>query len=157
VEGCPVSAQGCEMVQVRELGMDDYARWMHVWRASGLHSVRARGRDARQAFERQFRLGTHTMLGAQMGDDLVGVVLATHDGRKAWINRLAVLPAFRRKGVGRLLISETERVLRSDGISVIAVLVEPGNEPSLQLFRELGYAEAPQGMHYLTKRTSGDD
>jgi ribosomal protein S18 acetylase RimI-like enzyme len=151
------SSHNSDRMRVLELGLDDYARWMHVWRASGLHSVRARGRDSRRAFERQLQHGTHTMLGVLIGDELVGVVLATHDGRKGWINRLAVLPAFRRKGVARLLISEAERVLSSQGISVIAALIEPDNDSSLHLFHELGYVEPPEGMHYLTKRSSEDD
>ena len=35
---------------------------------------------------------------AEAGGELVGVVLGTHDGRKGWINRLAVAPAYQRRG-----------------------------------------------------------
>jgi N-acetylglutamate synthase len=140
-------------VRVRVLGLVDYERWMAVWQCAGLTSMRPLGRDSRAAFERQFVAGRQTILGAEADGELIGVVLATHDGRKGWVNRLAVVPGQRRRGVAAILVSEAEKVLRSQGMTVIAALVEPGNEASLRLFRKLGYVEPPHGMHYVSKRT----
>ncbi len=53
-----------------------------------------------------------------------------------------------------LLVAEAERVLREQGMHVIAALVESGNVPSLSLFHKLGYVEIDSGIHYLTKRDS---
>jgi ribosomal protein S18 acetylase RimI-like enzyme len=141
---------------LRMLTVDDYDRWMSVWRRAGLHSMRPRGRDSCEAFARQLASGTHTMIGLERGGELIGVVLATHDGRKGWINRLAVVPEYRRRGYAARLVAEAERVLREQGMTVIAALIEPGNDVSLALFRELGYTELPDGMHYLSKRDSSD-
>jgi len=143
-----------EEVTIRVLTLDDYDRWMSVWQRAGLHSVRASGRDSREAFARQFASGTHTMLGLELAEELVGVVLVTHDGRKGWINRLAILPEHRRRGYAARLVTEAERVLHALGITVFAALIEPGNDASLALFQELGYTEFPDGMHYVTKRDS---
>ena len=140
-------------VKLGTLTLDDYDGWMLVWRQAGLDSVRPRGRDSRDAFARQLASGTHVMIGLEEGGKLVGVVLVTHDGRKGWINRLAVLPAHQHRGYASLLVQEAEKVLRARGITVIAALIEAGNEPSLALFRELGYVET-EGMHYLSKRDS---
>jgi len=140
---------------VRALSLDDYERWISVWRRAGLHSVRLQGRDSRAAFERQLATGTHTMIGLELNGDLAGVVLVTHDGRKGWINRLAVVPEYRGQGYGKRLVSEAERALQAQGMTVIAVLIEPENEASLRLFRALGYVEA-EGMHYLSRRDSPD-
>jgi ribosomal protein S18 acetylase RimI-like enzyme len=129
---------------------------MSVWQRAGLHSIRAKGRDSRDAFARQFARGTHTIIGLELSGELIGVVLATHDGRKGWINRLAVLPEYRRQGYASRLVAEAERLLRAQGMTVIAVLIEPGNDVSLVLFTELGYVEPPDGMYYLTKRDSED-
>lgn len=140
-------------ITVRELTLEDYDRWMSVWQRAGLHSVRPYGRDSRQAFARQFASGTHTMIGLELNGELIAVVLATHDGRKGWINRLAVLPEHRHRGYATRLIAEAERVLQAQGITVIAALIEPGNTASFALFRKLGYVELP-GMHYVSKRDS---
>jgi ribosomal protein S18 acetylase RimI-like enzyme len=127
-----------EEVTVRVLSLDDYDRWMEVWRRAGLHSVRPQGRDGRGAFSRQLASGTHTMIGLEVGTRLVGVVLATQDGRKGWINRLAVLPAHRHRGYAARLVAEAERVLKEQGMTVIGALIEPQNDASLALFRSWG-------------------
>jgi ribosomal protein S18 acetylase RimI-like enzyme len=143
-------------ITVRTLTLEDYDRWMSVWQRAGLHSIRPKGRDSREAFARQFASGTHTMIGLELSGELIGVVLATHDGRKGWINRLSVLPEYRRQGYASRLVAEAERVLRAQRMTVIAALIEPGNDVSLVLFTKLGYVEPPDGMHYLTKRDSQD-
>ena len=143
-------------ITVRTLTLEDYDRWMSVWQRAGLHSIRPKGRDSRDAFARQLAGGTHTMIGLELSGELIGVVLATHDGRKGWINRLAVLPEYRLQGYAARLVAEAERVLRAQGMTVIAALIEPGNDVSLVLFTKLGYVEPPDGMHYLTKRDSED-
>lgn len=140
-------------VVVRLLDLDDYDRVMAVWRSAGLHSLRPNGRDSRAAVARQLATGTHTLLGLEFEGDLVAVVLATHDGRKGWVNRLCVRPAYRRRGYGALLVAEAERVLRDQGMTVIAALIEPGNDVSVALFSKLGYVESP-GLHYVSKRDS---
>jgi ribosomal protein S18 acetylase RimI-like enzyme len=144
-----------EEITVRALGLDDYHRWMEVWERAGLHSVRPRGRDSREAFALQLASRTHTVIGLEVGAKLAGVVLATQDGRKGWINRLAVLPEHRHRGYAARLVAEAERALKEQRITVIAALIEPGNDASLALFRKLGYTEAT-GMHYVSKRESTD-
>ncbi len=146
-------------MQVREyelvtLTADDYDGVRALWEAAGL-SIRPAGRDSAEAFARQFAGGTQTVIGARAGDRLVGVVLATHDGRKGWINRLAVHPDFRRRGIGQALVAEAERVLRAQGMHIIGVLIEDWNTASLALFERAGYARHPD-IVYLTKRDSPD-
>ena len=145
-----------DQVGIRILRLEDYDRWMSVWQRSGLHSIRPHGRDTREAFARQLATGTHIMIGLDVSDELVGVALATHDGRKGWINRVAVLPEYRRRGYASRLVTEAERVLREQGMTVIAALIEGGNEASLRLFDTLGYVELQGGTHYVSKRDRED-
>ena len=136
------------------LRADDYDAVCDLWQHAGL-SIRPAGRDSRQQFVAQLAGGTQTVLGARVGDHLVGVVVATHDGRKGWINRLAVHPDYRHQGLGLRLISEAEQVLQVQGMQIIAALIEDGNKPSLALFERAGYVDYPD-VHYVTKRTSHD-
>lgn len=137
---------------VRLLSVDDYDAVIDLWRRADLHSLRPHGRDSREAIARQLASGVAALLGLEIDGRLVGVVLATHDSRKGWINRLAVDPSARRRGYGLRLVAAAEQWLREQGIEVIAALVEGGNEASLALFRRAGYVEIDRGMHYLTKR-----
>ena len=73
----------------------------------------------------------------------MGTVLGTNDTRKAWINRLAVHPEYRRRAIGARLVRECERVLRKRGLEMFAALIEPDNVGSAAFFRSLGYDILP--------------
>ncbi len=141
---------------IRTLGIEEYDAIMALWREAGLTSLRPRGRDSRDAMAAQLATGVQTVLGLKVAGHLIGVVVASHDGRKGWINRLAVDAVHRRHGHGRALIAAAEERLRSDGIRVIAALIEEENEASIALFRETGY-EPGRDILYLSKRGSRDD
>ena len=143
-----------EGVRIRRLGMDDYDALLALWQRSGLHSLRPQGRDSRAAVARQLATGVQTILGLEVDGQLVGAVVATHDSRKGWINRLVVDPDHRQRGYGARLIAAAEEALREQGMRVIAALVESDNAASLALFQKVGYVEIDSGIHYLTKRDS---
>lgn len=144
--------EGC----IRVLSLDDYNRLLALWQRSGLHSLRLQGRDSREAVAAQLATGLQTILGLEVDGRLVGSVITTHDGRKGWINRLVVDPDFRRRGYGARLVQAAEETLRAQGMSVIAALVEADNPASFALFQKAGYVEIDPGIHYLSKRDSGE-
>ena len=137
------------MIQIRPLRVRDYDAIVEVWRSAGL-LYRPRGRDSRKSIAVQLRTNRGLYLGAWEGGHLVGVVLATHDTRKGWINRLAVRPTDQRRGVAGRLVRAAERALTARGIRLIAALVERENLPSLRFFERLGYEVRPD--HYVRKR-----
>jgi len=141
-----------QALTVVHLTADDYEAVRAIWEAAGL-PVKPGGRDSREQFVRQMAGDLQAVIGVKQGGELVGVVLTTHDGRKGWINRLAVRPEHRRKGIARQLIDEAERTLRAQGMQIIAALIEDGNAASLELFEQAGYSDF-RGIHYLTKRDS---
>jgi ribosomal protein S18 acetylase RimI-like enzyme len=145
-----------EDVHIRRLELEDYDELMALWQQSGLHSLRPKGRDSRAALAEQLASGVQTMLGLEIDGQLVAAVVATHDSRKGWINRLVVKPEHRRRGYAQRLIEEAERVLREQGMRVIAALIESDSTASLALFQQAGYVEIDKKIHYLTKR-DGDD
>ncbi len=131
---------------VEQLSAADYDQVIGLWQRAGLR-FRPRGRDSRESFGRQLESG------AQEGDQLVGVVTVTHDSRKGWINRLAVEPGYRHRGIGTRLIAAAEGYLRCLGIDVIAALVLEENTASQTLFARAGYQYEPR-VRYLSKRSS---
>ena len=82
---------------------------------------------------------------------MVGAVLGTHDGRKGWVNRLAVLPGYRRRGIGGALVRALEERFREMGLKITCALVEDWNTVSLRAFRAMGY-ELHRDIFYLSKR-----
>lgn len=141
-------------VELRSLTVDDYDRLLALWQRAGLHSLKPAGRDSRAEIAQQLASGVQTIVGLEVDGQLVGTVVATHDSRKGWINRLVVDPAFRRRGYGMRLIEAAEETLRAQGMKVIAALVESDNPSSLAMFQKAGYVEIDLQIHYLTKRES---
>ena len=139
---------------IRPVNPDDYQQIVQVWLQSGLE-VKSHGRESKEAFERQLAAFPDLYLAATDAGRIVGVVFGTHDERKGWINRLAVLPAYRGRGVAKALVSACERAIRGHDIESLAALVEPDNAASLGLFRALGYrTDVP--VVYFRKPNSPD-
>ncbi len=137
-------------MEITPLTIDHYEEMIRVWKESGL-SHRPKGRDSRKEIERQISEFGDLFIGAFQDDELIGVIMGTDDGRKGWINRLAVLPEHRGMGVGLELIRAVELALRKRNRKIISVLIEMPNDPSISLFRRAGYEEW-KGMAYLSKR-----
>jgi len=142
------------LMNIRELTISDYDPMVEIWRQAGL-PYRPLGRDACERFCLEIQEDTAVFLGAEVDGELVGVVLGTHDGRKGWINRLAVLPAFRGRGFARALVLEVERRLNDRGILIVTCLIEADNGPSETLFQSLGYL-GHGDITYYSKRQSQD-
>jgi GNAT superfamily N-acetyltransferase len=143
--------QGDAEPSLCDLGVADYDEMLALWRRAGL-PVRPEGRDSAAAFAGQAERGLQRVIGLRSDAGLVAVAVLTHDGRKGWINRLAVDPDYRRRGLARRLIAEAERWFRDDlGIEVWAALIEGDNSPSLALFCDAGYGSGD--IVYVSKRT----
>lgn len=142
------------MSTLRRLTIDDHAAILALWQRAGLHSIWPEGRDSRSEFEKQLAQG-QIIIGLEEDGRLIGVVVATNDPRKGWINRLAIDPDYRRKGYGEQLVHAAEEALREAGLKVIAALIEDDNEASLALFEKEGYA-VHRSLYYVSKRDSAE-
>ena len=99
--------------------------------------------------------GVQTPIGLRNDEQLVAVVIATHDSRKGWINRLAVDPGYRRQGLAVHLIRLCETHFQHLGIDVWAALIEDWNEASMALFRKAGYL-IHDDVIYASRRARAD-
>lgn len=141
-------------ITIRDFTIADYPAVQRLWEEAGL-SHRPRGRDSPERVAKEITRDSSVFLVADAGDRLAGVVFGTHDGRKGWVNRLAVAPAYQRKGVARRLVREVEKRLGSQGIEITAALIETENEDSAAFFAAIGYDHGAD-IEYFSKRRSAD-
>ncbi len=134
---------------LRRLGKDDIPDLLNLWAVSGLPHEPWR-RDSPESLSKEIELNPDGFIGAFDGDLLIGALIASYDGRRGWINRLAVRPDYRRKGVAKALIREAESHLKGRGAVVVAALVHEDNTPSLSLFSSMGY-EIRRDIIYVRK------
>lgn len=134
-----------------DLTQEHYAEILNLWRYAGL-AVRPEGRDSPDTFSRQLSGGQQRIIGLRDESRLVALAVLTHDGRKGWINRLAVDPACRRRGLAGRLVAEAERWFARDlGLEIWAALIEGDNLESLAFFKAAGYQR--HDVVYVSKRT----
>jgi ribosomal protein S18 acetylase RimI-like enzyme len=138
-------------ITIRELRPEDYDALVALWEAAGL-PYKPKGRDSREAITHQLKLPTAIYLVAELDGTMVGSVLGTHDGRKGFINRLAVDPAYRGRGIARRLVAEVERRLENLGIEIVEALIEDWNEVSMKVFERLGYVKHPDILYYSKRK-----
>ena len=143
-----------EVVTIRDFRLDDYDGVLELWGEAGL-PFRPAGRDARAKVAAELVKDTAVFIVAEEQGRLVGVVFGTHDGRKGWINRLAVAPSSQHRGVASRLVAEVEARLEARGLEVVATLIEEGNDGSMQFFERLGYV-FHHDIHYFSKMRTPD-
>jgi ribosomal protein S18 acetylase RimI-like enzyme len=61
------------------------------------------------------------------------------DGRRGWINHLAVRSSHQRRGVGTALVAELEKRLIEKGAKKVNAQVYQWNTKSLEFFEAAGY------------------
>ena len=143
-------------VGIRPFLMGDYERVMELW-VQGSLPLKPQGRDSRENIARQIGLVNVRFLVAEDGEGgpVVGTVFATHDGRKGWINRLAVDASLRRYGIGARLVREAERWLEAQGMDILACLIEADNPVSVAVFEKLGYKKHPEIIYFAKRKFPG--
>ena len=135
---------------IRDILEDELVSMVSLWVSAGLET-KPNGRDAIGELKRQMGLSNTRFLGGFKGSELQGVVIVSHDGRKGWINRLAVHPMSQRQGIAKKLIASSEEWLIAEGIGVFASLIYDGNLSSRDLFANLDYKHMPEITYYVKK------
>jgi GNAT superfamily N-acetyltransferase len=145
-----------EALRIEAFRIEDYDRVMDLW-AAGALPLKPLGRDSRENIAKQIGLPNVRFLVARVepGGRLIGTVLATHDGRKGWINRLAVDASMRRRGIGARLVQSAEDWLEAEGMEILACLIESDNPVSMQVFETLGYTKHEDIIYFAKRKYPG--
>jgi ribosomal protein S18 acetylase RimI-like enzyme len=137
--------------EIRDMRPDDYRDLVILWKEAGL-TYHPRGRDSKKRIVKELSTPMAMFLVAHADGRIVGSLLGTTDGRKGWINRLAVAPGWQRKGVALALLREIEERFDERGILVYCGLIQGDNDPSIAFFRKAGYEEDPSVIYYSKRK-----
>ena len=140
--------------QIKILTIEDYDEIINLWLSAGL-PFKPKGRDSKELMSREMENENCLFYGMYDDDKLIGMCIANFDGRRGWINRLAIDPDYRGKRLGEELIEKCEEFLYSVGGNVICALIEDINYPSISCFQKAGY-KCEKEIKYFAKRPSKD-
>lgn len=141
-------------ITYRALEPADWAEITAVWKSTDI-GHKPKGRDSEERIIREMSMSQNRFLGAFEGPRMVGVVIANYDGRRGWINRLAVHPEFRGRGIAGALLERAESFLTDRGALVISALIESNNAASIRAFSKGGYS-CLDTIKYFSKRPNWD-
>ncbi len=127
------------MIHIREFTMQDYPVAIELWRAAEGVSVGAS--DTPERIERYLRRNPGLSFVAYDGNRLVGAVLCGHDGRRGFLNHLAVSSDYRRTGIGSRLASLCLERLRACDITRCHLFVQKENTAAVAFWSRIGWRE----------------
>jgi ribosomal protein S18 acetylase RimI-like enzyme len=108
-----------------------------LWHECGL--VRA-WNDPSKDIARKVAVADDLFLVGVVDAEVVGTVMAGYEGHRGWINYLAVDSRFRRSGLGRMLMEESERRLQTRGCPKINLQIRTSNLDAVAFYERVGYA-----------------
>ncbi len=117
----------------------DYDEVLALWRAT--EGLTLRDADSREAISRYLDRNPGLSFLARDEGRLVGAVLAGTDGRRGYLQHLAVTPSHRGMGLGRKLARQVVAAFRSLGIAKCHVMVREENEGAKLFWAHLGWTE----------------
>jgi ribosomal protein S18 acetylase RimI-like enzyme len=121
---------------IREFRITDYEEVMHLWKDSGLV---IRPGDEIDGIKVKLERDPDIFLVAEEKREIVGVVMGAWDGRRGWINHLAVRSSRQRSGIGTALLRELERRLAAKGAEKVNAQIYRWNQQSIDFFKASGY------------------
>jgi N-acetylglutamate synthase len=127
------------MIEIVPFLATDYDEVMALW--SNTEGLTLRDADSRAAICRYLARNTGLSFVARHEGQLVGAVLAGTDGRRGYLQHLAVEPSHRGQGVGRALAERVVEALSALGIAKCHLMVRQENAQARAFWDHLGWTE----------------
>lgn len=123
-------------MKIRSFRLGDYAAITLIWRETGLES---RERESLDDLAKQLAWDSELVLVAEVDGKVVGVIVGTLDGTRAYFYRLAVDPNYQGHGVGKELVQALEKRFRQRGATQVIIMVNQDNKKVIPFYHNLGY------------------
>ncbi|MDQ6613971.1 MAG: GNAT family N-acetyltransferase [Actinomycetota bacterium] len=81
--------------------------------------------------------------------DLIGYAIHGRSGTRGFVQRLAVVPEARRRGIGRGLLLDGLHWMRRRGVRRAVVNTQVGNDVALALYCDAGFRREPSGLSVM--------
>ena len=120
--------------KIRPATVHDIDDVLALWSAAGTHPTIT---DTPGDLVRLLDDQPGALLVAEVDGRLAGSLIATWDGWRANLYRLAVASEHRRRGLGRALVLEAARRLRERGVRRVSLYVVAADQPALAFWDSL--------------------
>jgi ribosomal protein S18 acetylase RimI-like enzyme len=123
---------------IRAAQPDDLPAVLTLWQEARAESSHT---DNIQSLRQLIAHDCGALLIAEAGEHIAGSVIAAWDGWRGSIYRLAVLPAYRRHGLGQRLVNEAEKRLSALGAVRLQAVVRQADPRAAGFWRASSWQE----------------
>lgn len=139
-------------MQTSPMRIEDYDEVVALWQATA--GVQLNESDTREKIANYLERNRGLSRVVREQGRLVAAVLCGHEGRRGYLNHLAVSADYRRRGLGRLLVEECLAELAAQGIAKCSIFVFRDNDDGTQFWEQLGWRERAE-LKILQCATNG--
>jgi len=125
-------------MQFRKMLLCDYHSVCKLWLNTPGIGLNDRD-DSEAGIEKYLLRNPDTCFVAEKGNEIIGVILSGHDGRRGLIYHLAVKVSERERGVGNALIERAIEALKNEGITKVYIIVFKNNETGNAFWEKRGF------------------
>lgn len=125
-------------MDIRIMGIDDYDQVVALWKNTpgmGLNDVD----DSIQGIARYLARNENSCFVAVASSQVIGAILAGHDGRRGFIYHLAVASSFQNQGIGKALVFRGLDALAKEGVTKVALVAFKSNESGNAFWKKVGF------------------
>lgn len=129
---------------IRLFTIADYPALFALWNSlqgfnRGLRSLD----DSEAGIAKLLQRNPSTCFVAEVDGQIVGGILAGHDGRRGYIYHASVHPDFQRQSIGKLLADSACEALKAEGITKAGMLVFATNKQGNDFWERQGWQTRP--------------
>ena len=110
----------------REMELSDYKKIISLWESS--EGVKVRDADTAAGIEKYLIRNQVLSFVAEDNNNIIGTIMSGHDGKRGYIQHLAVTPDQQKKGIATTLLSMAISALKKQGILKSHIHVLSNNE-----------------------------
>ena len=136
-------------MNIRTMTINDYEQVYSLWVSTpnmGLNNLD----DSKEGIAKYLTRNPNTCFVAEKDGDIIGVILAGHDGRRGFIHHTAVSLSEQRRGVGSALVNAALSALKEEGICKAILVVFKKNEKGNGFWNNQGFT-AREDLIYRDK------
>ncbi|WP_342534574.1 GNAT family acetyltransferase [Lysinibacillus sp. FSL K6-0057] len=120
----------------REFTLYDFDSVINLWKKAGLIISRS---DTLEGLKKKIKRDPQLFFVMEKDSFIIGVVMGSYDGRRGWINHLAVDPEYQGMKIGQQIIKELEMRFKKIGCEKINLLIERNNEEVQEFYEKQGF------------------
>ncbi|ALC81525.1 MULTISPECIES: GNAT family acetyltransferase [Bacillus] len=125
-------------MKFRQFTVSDFNSVIDLWQRAGLILSRS---DTLEGIKEKLKRDSELFFVLEENGTIIGVVMGSYDGRRGWINHLAVDPEHQGNNLGQKIISELEIRLKKIGCEKLNLLIEMDNKQVKGFYENLGYKQ----------------